>query len=91
MYVWWDRFIKYISLLPISEYGGYIVMEKRSAESYQKKMQYSMEYAKQKYKRVPLDVTLEKYEEIKRASETAGETVNGYIKKAIDMRMDSEK
>lgn len=65
-------------------------MEKRSAESYQKKMQYSMEYAKQKYKRVPLDVTLEKYEEIKNASETAGETVNGYIKKAIDMRMGND-
>ena len=90
MYVWWDRFIKYIRLLPILEYGGYIVMEKRSAESYQKKMQYSMEYAKQKYKRVPLDVTLEKYEEIKTASEKAGETVNGYIKKAIDMRMGIE-
>lgn len=65
-------------------------MEKRSAESYQKKMQYSMEYAKQKYKRVPLDVTLEKYEEIKNASEIAGETVNGYIKKAIDMRMGND-
>lgn len=63
-------------------------MEKRSDESYQKKKQYTMEYAKQKYKRIPLDVTLEKYEEIKKASEKVGETVNGFIKKAIDTRIE---
>lgn len=64
-------------------------MEKRSAESYQKKVQYTMEYAKQKYKRVPLDVNIEKYEEIKKAAASVGESVNGYIKKAIDNRITS--
>ncbi len=64
-------------------------MEKRSIESYEKKKQYSMEYAKQKYKRIPLDVTIEKYEEIKTASQEAGETINGYIKQAIDRRLES--
>ena len=66
-------------------------MENRSTESYEKKKQYSMEYAKKKYKRVPLDVSIEKYEEIKKASEKAGETVNGFIKKAIDTRLESGK
>lgn len=53
------------------------------------KKQYSMEYAKEHIKRIPLDVQIEKYEEIKKASQKAGETVNGYIKKAIDNRLNS--
>lgn len=48
---------------------------------------YLYNYQKENLKRIPLDVPISKYEEIKRASEKAGETVNGYIKKAIDMRM----
>ena len=51
------------------------------------------DYAKKYLKRIPLDVQKEKYEEIKAASEKVGESVNGYIKKAIDERMerDTEK
>ena len=41
-------------------------------------------------KRIPLDVPKDKYEEIKAAADAAGEKVNGYIKKAIDMRIESE-
>ena len=48
---------------------------------------YSIEYARQKLKRIPLDVQLDKYAEIQAAAATAGEPVNTYIKKAIDMRM----
>ncbi len=48
-------------------------------------------YAKKSLKRIPLDVPKEKYEEIKAAADAAGETVNGYIKKAIDERMEREK
>lgn len=48
---------------------------------------YSIEYAKKNLKRIPLDVPKEKYEEIKTAADAAGEKVNSYIKKAIDMRM----
>lgn len=57
------------------------------------KKQYNLEYAKKKLKRIPLDVQMEKYEEIKAASEKVGESVNGYIKKAIDerIRQDNEK
>ncbi|MGI6095018.1 MAG: hypothetical protein ACOYBL_06255 [Lachnospiraceae bacterium] len=56
----------------------------------EKKTQYDIEYAKKKLKRIPLDVQKEKYEEIKTAADTAGETVNGYIKKAIDERMERD-
>lgn len=50
----------------------------------------SMEYAKKKLKRIPLDVQKEKYEEIAAAADAAGEKVNSYIKKAIDERMKRE-
>ncbi len=45
---------------------------------------------KAKLKRIPLDVPKEKYNEIKAAAETTGESVNGYIKKAIDERMERD-
>lgn len=54
------------------------------------KTKYNMEYAKTKLKRIPLDVQKEKYEEIKAAAEAAGESINGYIKKAIDERMEKD-
>ena len=47
-------------------------------------------YAKKNLKRIPLDVQKEKYEEIKAAATAAGESVNGYIKKAVDQRMERE-
>ena len=54
------------------------------------KAKYDTEYAKNKLKRIPLDVQKEKYEEIKAAATAAGESVNGYIKKAVDQRMERE-
>lgn len=56
-----------------------------------KKTQYNLAYAKKNLKRIPLDVQREKYEEIQSAANAAGESVNGYIKKAIDERMDRDK
>ena len=53
------------------------------------KTEYNIQYAKKNIKRIPLDVQKEKYEEIKSAALTVGETVNGYIKKAIDNRLSS--
>ena len=47
-------------------------------------------YREKSIKRIPLDVQKEKYEEIKAAAEKAGESVNGYIKKAIDDRMERD-
>ena len=55
------------------------------------KKKYNLEYAKKKLKRIPLDVQVEKYEEIKTAAATSCETINGYIKKAIDERMQRDK
>ena len=54
------------------------------------KVKYNLEYAKKNLKRIPLDVQKEKYEEIKAAADLVGETVNGYIKKAIDERLQRE-
>ena len=54
----------------------------------QKQARYN--YAKKSLKRIPLDVQKEKYEEIKAAAEKANESVNGYIKKAIDERMERD-
>ena len=52
------------------------------------KAKYDIEYAKNKLKRIPLDVQKEKYEEIKAAATAAGESVNGY--KAVDQRMERD-
>ena len=54
------------------------------------KAKYDIEYAKNKLKRIPLDVQKEKYEEIKAAATAAGESVNGYIKTAVDQRMERD-
>lgn len=42
-------------------------------------------------KRIPLDVQLEDYEQIKAAADRAGQKVNTYIKEAIKMRMEKEE
>lgn len=62
-----------------------------SDQALENKKQYNLEYAKTHLKRIPLDVQSDKYEEIKEAATAAGETVNGYIKKAIDKRLKSGK
>ena len=51
------------------------------------KREYIKEYTKENIRRIPLNVQKSKYDEIKKASEEAGETVSGYIKKAIDNRL----
>ena len=62
-----------------------------SEKALENKKKYAMSYAKAHLKRIPLDVQASKYEEIKEAASVAGETVNGYIKKAIDDRLMSGK
>lgn len=56
----------------------------------ERKTEYNIKYAKDKLKRIPLDVQKEKYEEIKTAATAAGKTVNGYIKIAIDERIERD-
>ena len=56
----------------------------------EERKEYLKEYQKSKLKRIPLDVTKEKYDEIKTVADSTGESVNGYIKKAIDDRMERD-
>lgn len=53
--------------------------------------EYSIKYAKEKLKRVPLDLTLEKYAELKAAAELNGESINGMIKRLINAEIDRIK
>lgn len=55
------------------------------------KTKYNLSYAKNNLKRIPLDVQKTKYEEIKAAADAVGESVNGFIKRAIDQRIASGK
>lgn len=57
------------------------------------KTKYNISYAKEKLKRIPLDVQKSKYETIKAHAEARGESVNGFIKRAIDetMARDNER
>ena len=52
--------------------------------------EYMYDYAKKNLKRIPLDVQKEKYDQIKAAATAAGESVNRYIKTAVDRRIESE-
>lgn len=56
----------------------------------EQRKEYLYDYQKSKLKRIPLDVQKEKYEEIASAASATGESVNGYIKKAIDQRLESD-
>ena len=44
-------------------------------------------YKDKNYKRVPLDISKEKYAEIKAHAVERSETVNGFIKRAIDCQI----
>ena len=55
------------------------------------KKKYNIEYTKTHIKRVPLDLPLQKYEEVKTHSQETGESVNGFIKRAINETMERDK
>ncbi len=62
-----------------------------SDKAKENKRKYIHKYNKENYKRIPLDVTPMMYEEIKTHASSSGESVNGYIKKAIQDRIDKDK
>lgn len=62
-----------------------------SEDARKNKVNYNMQYNKQNYKRVPLDISFSMYDDIKAASGKNGESINGYIKKAISERLDKDK
>lgn len=49
--------------------------------------EYRKKYRKEKLKRISLEVQKEYYETIKAYTESTGETVNGFIKRAINETM----
>ena len=51
----------------------------------------SVKYKAGNIKRVPLDMQISDYEEVKAAAERAGEQVNQYIKAGFKQRMEREK
>ena len=53
-----------------------------------KKKQYDIQYAKENLKRIPLDVPRATYEQIKAHAEAHSESVNGFIKRAINRTME---
>ena len=57
------------------------------------KKKYDIQYAKEKLKRVPLNLQKEQYERLKAAADAAGLPVNTYIKKVLEdaMEKDSNK
>ena len=56
-----------------------------------KKTEYDINYAKKNIKRVPLDMQITEYEQLKAAAMACNEKVNEYIKKAVRMRMEQEQ
>ena len=59
-------------------------IEKKQA----KKKQYDIQYAKENLKRIPLDVPKATYDEIKAHAAAHSESVNGFIKRAINKTME---
>lgn len=55
------------------------------------KKQYDLEYKKKYLKRVPLDLTLSQYEELKSHCQERSESVNGFIKRAITETIKRDK
>ena len=80
----------YISFF--TKYNNFVIQIKKEGDTLPaNKNEYMYKYAKEKLKRIPLDVHKKKYDEIKAAADPVGEPVNGYIKTAIDMRMENDK
>ena len=61
-----------------------------SEKAKQNKNKYNNEWKRKNVKRIGLEVSHEKYKEIKQAADTSGDSVNGYIKKAIDEKLDKK-
>ena len=58
-----------------------------SDKAKENKIKYINKWKKENIKRIGLEVSPQKYEEIKQAAETSNEKINTYIKKAIDERL----
>lgn len=57
----------------------------------EKEKERTMKYARENIKRVPLDMQKADYERMKAHAAAQGETVNGFIKRAIDEAMERDR
>ena len=64
-------------------------MARKQRES-KTKAEYDMNYAKEKLKRIPLDISKEQYEIIKEHAAKYDKSVNGFIKRAISETMERD-
>lgn len=55
-----------------------------------KRKEYIYQYAKEKLKRIPLDVPKATYEEIKNHATARNESINGFVKRAIAETMERD-
>lgn len=53
----------------------------------EKQKEYSLKYAKENLKRVPLDLKKEEYEKLSDAAKSADMSINGFIKEAIEEKI----
>lgn len=70
---------KLCAIIKLSLYEEFLDMSYK-----EHKREYIAQYKKEKLKRIPLEVTLDKYDEIKQHADSRSESVNGFIKRAID-------
>ena len=78
-----------LRLLKISGNNSFILgIYKKKSQPIMPKPQ--KKYAKKNLKRVPLDLQLDKYEQVKAHAESIGESINGYINKAIDEKIERD-
>ncbi len=54
-----------------------------------KNVDYKLKFAKEKYKRIPLDLPIEIAEKWKKAAEIAGMPLNTFIKSAVNEKIES--
>lgn len=68
-----------------------VSQEEKPMVTKEERSRQKLNYNRTHYKRVSLDIPFAKYDELKAHADQAGESVNGYIKKAIDQRIETEK
>ncbi|MCR5629822.1 hypothetical protein [Eubacterium sp.] len=64
--------------------------QKLSEQAKQNKYNYINEYKKKHYKRITLDLHNETYDKIKTICDNTNQSVNGYIKSAINDKLENE-
>lgn len=65
-------------------------MQKLSEKAQENKNKYINKWKKDNVKRICLEISPDKFQQIKASTEKTGESVNGYIKKAIDDRLSKD-